>query len=160
MTVPGRKSQKMQREMLTDGTNGLIIFLDGEKKAFEENKRALIQLKEILGTRLMNKEIPFRIIVNKDESEEKMAEWEVTRLFLEAGFTFSIDDFHRYCRWVSCKNASIELQNLLSIPDRSRILTKRGTLDKKLRPPAVKAIMAPVEELLPEIIDLAIEDHS
>ncbi|MHA2297891.1 MAG: hypothetical protein ACXAEU_06555 [Candidatus Hodarchaeales archaeon] len=162
MTVPGRKAQKTQREILTEGTNGVVIFLDGGKKAFDENKRALIHLKELLGTQLMNREIPFRILVNKKDlpAEEKMFNWQISQLFLEAGYTFTLDVFQNLTTWISCKDASLELQSLLTTPDKSNILTKRGTLDKRVRPAVVKDIMTPMEELLPEIIDMAIKNHS
>ncbi|MHA1450813.1 MAG: hypothetical protein ACTSP4_15500, partial [Candidatus Hodarchaeales archaeon] len=91
--------------------------------------------------------------------DERLANWQISQLFLEAGYTFDLSVFQNKVNWISCKNASFDLQGLLKIPDKSKLLTKHGTLKKSVRPASIKKMMV-VEEILPEIIDKALEVHS
>ncbi len=72
-TVPGLAHLRTQRRIVVQGVDGLILMLDAERVKWTENKNSLKELLKIkdevlktgIGERILLKELPYQILLNK-----------------------------------------------------------------------------------------------
>ena len=72
-TVPGLGHLSAQRRIVVQGVDGLILMLDAERVKWTENKNSLKELLKIqdeasntgIGERILLKELPYQILLNK-----------------------------------------------------------------------------------------------
>jgi len=72
-TVPGLSHLGVQRRIVLQGADGLILMIDGERTKWAENKEALKELirvedehsKAVIGERILVKQLPYHLVLNK-----------------------------------------------------------------------------------------------
>ncbi len=160
-TVPGQDRHVGQRKVVLRGAHGLIIVIDSEKSRWEENKRSITELVQLIGDKIAAGVLPYYIMLNKMDlpKEERISSLEVGRLLVEAGAHASLRDAAVRIVEASCLQARNDLQRLLTTTDRSQLVNERGYLKKELRPPSVQRIVKPVEALIREILVLVMKQQ-
>jgi len=94
-TVPGLAHLGTQRRIVVQGVDGLILMLDAERVKWTENKNSLKELLKIkdetsntgIGERILLKELPYQILLNKIDlpPELRIRVEEIPALFHELG---------------------------------------------------------------------------
>lgn len=94
-TVPGLAHLRTQRRIVVQGVDGLILMLDAERVKWTENKNSLKELLKIkdevlntgIGERILLKELPYQILLNKIDlpSELRIRVEDIPTLFHELG---------------------------------------------------------------------------
>ncbi len=143
-TVPGQDRFKAMRKVVASGLDGLIIVLDSEKVRWEENKKSLIELFELLGEDIKSGKIKFQILLNKmdlDENE-RIEPSDVVRLLDEAGVATEMLEGFTNVTPTSCKEAIEDLKETLA----------SGKYDSSNRPESLQRIMQPIQQVIREIL--------
>ena len=143
-TTPGQDRFRSMRKIVVNGLHGLIVVLDSEKARWTENKDSLIELFDILGESIYNREVKLAIMLNKMDLpvETRISAADVGRLMLEAGVSDKLRDTFASTFEVSCLDALTALKEAWS----------KGEWNPKRRPQAVQRIIQPIQMVLRDIL--------
>ncbi|MFX0090973.1 MAG: hypothetical protein ACFFBD_04355 [Candidatus Hodarchaeota archaeon] len=103
-TVPGQERFKAIRKVVQEGLHGLIITIDSTKERWEENRRALTEIWDIVGDELSSGQLPSIIIVNKMDlpPNQRIAPQDISDLAKEAGIFDKAGEILQNVYDVSC----------------------------------------------------------
>ena len=143
-TTPGQDRFKSMRKIVVNGLHGLIVVIDSEKSRWDENKESLVELFDILGDKLYNREVKLAIMLNKMDlpADTRISAADVGKLMLEAGISDKLRDTFASTFEVSCLNALNNLKEAWS----------RGEWNPKNRPQAVQRIIQPIQMVIRDIL--------
>jgi signal recognition particle receptor subunit beta len=152
-TVPGQLRHITQREVITQGTNGIIVMIDSSQAQYEANKIALKELAEFVDTYNL-RELPFAICLNKMDLPvgERISSQQFSELLVETGWAERKRDALSRVSEMSCLEAKNELVALLKSGDLSKMKDENGHLKKEARPLSVKRVIMPIEMILREVL--------
>ena len=85
--VAGKKRFASLRKETYNGTDGIILVFDAQKKRWEANLDALLELKSIAGTSLVSK-IPIVVMQNKMDLDGLIATQEIQKALQHEGLWF------------------------------------------------------------------------
>lgn len=110
-TVPGQERFKAIRKVVQEGLHGLIITIDSMKERWEENKRALMEIWDIVGEELNSGKLPAIIIVNKMDLPigQRIAPQDIANLAKDAQITDRAGEILQNVYDVSCLEAIQQL---------------------------------------------------
>lgn len=153
-TVPGQDHRKSQRKVVLQGAHGLVVIIDAEKVRWQENKKALIEIGELVGDRLHSGSLPYYLILNKMDlpADQRISSIDIGRLLVEAGVDKNMGEALARIQETSCIIARDDLKKLLATANRAEIISKQGYLKKSARPDSVKRIITPIENLVKLIL--------
>lgn len=153
-TVPGQMRHKGQRKVVLEGVQGLVVVIDSTLERWEENKESLMELKELIGEKIAQNELPYVIMLNKMDlpENERISPQEVSKLLVEAGMHNQMRDAHARIVAASCLQARDALKELLQNKSEAQLKDKDGRLKRELRPQTVQRIIQPVEQVVREIL--------
>ncbi|MHA2244597.1 MAG: ADP-ribosylation factor-like protein [Candidatus Hodarchaeales archaeon] len=143
-TTPGQDRFKSMRKIVVNGLHGIIVVIDSEKARWDENKDSLTELFQILGEKLLNREVKMAIILNKMDlpAETRISAADVGRLMLEAGVSDKLRDTFASTFEVSCLEALVTLKDAWG----------RGEWNPKRRPQSVQRIIQPIQMVIRDIL--------
>ncbi len=143
-TVPGQDRFKAMRKVVASGLDGLIIILDSERSRWDENKKSLVELFDLLGDDIRSGRIKFQILLNKMDlpEDQRIQPSDVARLLEEAGVAEEMREGFANVTPTSCKNAIEDLKQAL----------KDGNYDSSNRPESLQRIMQPIQQVIREIL--------
>ncbi|MFX1535566.1 MAG: hypothetical protein ACFFDI_15180 [Promethearchaeota archaeon] len=153
-TVPGQDRHKSQRKVVLQGAHGLVVVIDSEKVRWEENKKALAEIGDLVGERLSSGSLPYYLILNKMDlpGDQRISSIDVSRLLVEAGIDGKMGNALARIQEASCINARDDLKKLLATAKRAEIINEYGYLKKSSRPESVRRIINPIENLIKEVL--------
>jgi signal recognition particle receptor subunit beta len=143
-TTPGQDRFKSMRKIVVNGLHGLIIVIDSEKARWEENKTSLIEVFQIMGEKLYNREVKLAIMLNKMDLpvETRISAADVGKLMLEAGVSDKLRDTFASTFEVSCLEALNTLKEAWN----------KGEWNPKNRPQPVQRIIQPIQMVIRDIL--------
>lgn len=143
-TTPGQDRFKSMRKIVVNGLHGIIVVIDSEKARWDENKDSLTELFQVLGEKLVNREVKMAIILNKMDLpvETRISAADVGRLMLQAGVSGKLRDTFASTFEVSCLEALTALRDAWG----------KGEWNPKRRPQPVQRIIQPIQMVIRDIL--------
>ena len=155
-TIPGEDRHKIQREIVMQGADGVLIFLNFEKTAYEDNKRIIFEAKEFIGEKF-GKKIPVVAFINKADlpPAERMDKRVLIKLLIDSGAIES-DKAANYVITGSCLDARNDLLAILTSPNRDKYF-ENNRLKFEKRPESVWQIVKPIQQLTKFVVQQRLE---
>lgn len=90
-TVAGQENLAPLRKKILDGVDAIAFVFDGQKSMLERNLKSLIELKETLGSALIQ-EIPLIVLINKQDLPDSLKQEDVFEILSSPTFPISPKD--------------------------------------------------------------------
>ena len=145
--VAGQDRYRKTREVVLNGTEGILILLDFNKVQRERTKAILRELKENMG-RVIPEDTPIVFAVNKMDlpETEKMKIEEIKEIIRSEGFE------NEEVYGISCLDAKDALLEVIQSEDRKKFFDEKGRFRKEMRPEPVKRLIQPIFELTRKVV--------
>ncbi|OLS31276.1 MAG: Mutual gliding-motility protein MglA [Candidatus Heimdallarchaeota archaeon AB_125] len=156
-TIPGEERHKTQRDIVMKGVDAVLLFLNFEKTAEEQNKVILKEAKETVGETFGSK-IPVVAYINKSDlpAEERLDKRDIIKSLIEEGAIHS-DKAANIVLTGSCLNARNELLSILTSPKRDEFFDDSNRLRIDKRPDSVWLIVRPIQKLTQLAVEQRLE---
>jgi len=155
-TVPGEERHKIQRDIVMQGVDAVLLFLNYEKTALDDNIQTIKEAKDRIGEKF-GKKIPVVAYINKADlpPEERVDKRELINVLLKEGIIPS-DKAANYVMTGSCLDARNDLLALINSPDRDRYFAN-NRLKPEMRPDSVWNIVRPIQQLTKMAVELRLD---
>ena len=156
-TIPGEERHKVQRDIVMKGVDAVLLFLNFEKTAEEQNKTIIKEAKATIGEKFGLK-IPVVAYINKSDlpSEERLDKRNIIKSLLDEGAIHS-DKAANLVLTGSCLNARNELLSILTSPKRDEYFDNSNRLRIDKRPDSVWLIVRPIQKLTQLAVEQRLE---
>jgi signal recognition particle receptor subunit beta len=156
-TVPGEERHKVQRDIVMKGVDAVLLFLNFEKTAEDQNKTIIKEAKEIVGEKF-GSEIPVVAYINKSDlpDEERLDKRDIIKNLIDEGAIHS-DKAANYVLTGSCLNARNDLLSILTSPKRDEFFDDSNRLRIDKRPDSVWLIVRPIQKLTQLAVEQRLE---
>lgn len=145
-TIPGEERHKVQREIVMKGADAVLLVLNYEKSAWDQNLKTIREAKDFVGEKF-GKKIPVVAFINKSDlsSEQRTDKRAFIRVLVEHD-AIPEQQTANYVMTGSCLNARNDLIEILNSPNRSEYLVN-NRLSMAKRPDSVWLIVRPIQQL-------------
>ncbi|MEA2071330.1 MAG: ADP-ribosylation factor-like protein [Asgard group archaeon] len=153
-TTAGQKRLRETRKVVLQGIRGLVLVLDGALDQWENNIWSLQELKKLKGEEIIQKNIPYTILINKQDLPwgTRFTHRHVSKLLKAA----EVDDVFSNPEPIifrgSCLKAKQDLESLLRNLPRSVLLDEKGLFKKEFRPESFSPFMKTIESIIKQVI--------
>ncbi len=147
--VAGQDRYKETREIVLNGSEGVLLLLDANKAQKDRNRKIIRELKEFLGDKL-GVNVPVVVALNKIDisSAIRFSRDEINQILREEGLGDKIPLFE-----ISCLDAKDDLLEILKKEDKQSYFDDNGNFKKEMRPESVKNLIRPIYELTKQVIE-------
>lgn len=155
-TVPGEDRHKVQRDIIMSGVDAVILFLNFENIARQQNLAIIKEAKEKIGEKF-GKKIPVVAYINKSDLDknECIDKREIIKDLIDEGAIQS-DKAANVVMTGSCLNARNDLLTILNSDEQMEYFeSNRLRLDK--RPESVGLIVRPIQKLTQLVVEQRLE---
>ncbi len=145
-TIPGEERHKVQREIVMKGADAVLLVLNYEKSAWDQNLKTIREAKDFVGEKF-GKKIPVVAFINKSDlsSEQRTDKRAFIRVLAEHD-AIPEQQTANYVMTGSCLNARNDLIEILNSSNRSEYLVN-NRLSIAKRPDSVWLIVRPIQQL-------------
>ena len=156
-TVPGEQRHKVQRDIVMKGVDAVLMFLNFENIAKQQNETIIKEAKEIIGKKFGTK-IPVVAYINKSDliPEERLDKRDIIRFLIEEG-AISDDKAANHVMTGSCLDARNDLLSILTSPKRDEYFDNNNRLRVDKRPDSVWLIVRPIQKLTQLAVEQRLE---
>ena len=153
-TTAGQKRLKETRKVVLQGIHGLVIVLDADLEHWEENIWSLKELKTLKGDDIVKKNIPYIVLVNKQDLPwgTKISHRHVQQLFDAADVSDVFTDLEGRVFSGSCMQAKEDLEYMLRNTPRDVLLDSKGHFKREHRPESFNPLMKSLESIVKLVI--------
>lgn len=153
-TTAGEKRLKETRKVVLQGIHGLVIVVDASLDRWDENVWALRELMELKGEDIKKNNIPFTVLINKQDLPwgTKISHRHLQQLFDAAKISDLFPNFKERIFIGSCQQARKDLEQLLKTTPRDVILSSDGNLKREYRPNSFDPLMKSLEDIVKQVI--------
>lgn len=156
-STPGEERHKVQRDIVMKGVDAVLLFLNYEIIAREQNVAVVDEAKEKIGEKF-GKKIPVVAYINKSDlpAEDRMDKKEIIQLLIDKGAIHS-DRAANFVMTGSCLDARNDLVEILTSKSSAKYFDKDNRLRIDKRPHSVVSILRPIQKLTTLVVEQRLE---
>lgn len=153
-SVAGQKRHHVQRKVVLEGADGIVIMFDPTTDQWPHNVESLDELISLRNKELNSGEIPYLIVLNKMDlpAEKRSPTDDFMQLLVDKSLADNVGNAYMRVIETSCLEARNDLMTKLRDADRHLYLDENGRLKRGERPNSVRKIAQPIEQLTREIV--------
>jgi signal recognition particle receptor subunit beta len=156
-STPGEERHKVQRDIVMKGVDAVLLFLNYELIAREQNVAIVEEAKEKVGEKF-GKKIPVVAFINKSDlpKEDRIDKREIIDLLKDKGAIHS-DKAANLVMTGSCLDARNDLVEILTSKSSAKYFDNKDKLRVDKRPDSVVLILRPIQKLTQLVVEQRIE---
>jgi len=156
-STPGEERHKVQRDIVMKGVDAVLLFLNFELIAREQNVAIVEEAREKVGEKF-GKKIPVVAYINKADlpAEDRIDKKEIIQLLIDKGAIKS-DRAANFVMTGSCLDARNDLVEILTSKNSDKYFDDNNRLRVDKRPNSVVFILRPIQKLTQLVVEQRIE---